>query len=495
VASHSHSGLFVFGSPQFRIRQGLLRRSIFGRAPKQRQLEGSAAVRTDQNCLNNQATALDRTLRLMRDEISSAATDRDLLDALTGSEIALVADAANLKSHACQTAFVAAALLMARSGHTVYLVAPDVRLTGEQPPLSKDSLVSALIDVGRDLVPGIEFRTGPPTHAIDAAVLFGGSEWKGGADVVFHVGSTAWRGWISTAHEVDQWPSDGWPIGALAAADLVASEAFKIAMRKLRRFATHPGIFDELFAESPRAVFVLAPDGTPTRCELGAFDIISGGAIAQAALFTFARVQGATARVRVIEPDINEISNLNRNMLLRRSRLEVSKARDIAEQRLGSISVIPIETRYGDSSEEELGGLMPIVLVGVDHIPTRWMVQRMHPAWLAVGATSHFLAMCSFHTPSLPCAGCLHPHDDASDDPIPTVAFVSYAAGLMVASRYLYHLGTGQLPSEEQQLLFRPLRPERPWRSRVAPRTDCPVNCLFSKPIDVLGKNPQSPVS
>src|SRR5208337_4891878 len=430
----------------------------------------------------------------MRDEMSSKVADRDLLDALTGSEIALVADAATLQSHSCQTAFVTAALLTARSGHTVYLVAPDVPLVGKQPPLSKDSLMSALIDVGRDLIPGIEFRTGPPTHAIDAAVLFGGSEWKGSADVVFRAGSTAWRGWISPAHEVNQWPSDGWPVGALAAADLVASEAFKIAMRKLRRFATHPGIFDELFAESPRAVFRLAPEGTPARCELGAFDIISGGAIAQAALFTFARIQGATARVRVIEPDISEISNLNRNMFLRRSRLGVAKARDIAEQGMESISVMPIETRYEGSSETKLGALMPSVLVGVDHIPTRWVVQRMQPAWLGVGATSHYLAMCSFHTRNLPCAGCLHPHDDASKDPIPTVAFVSYAAGLMVASRYLYHLGTGQLPSEEQQLIFRPLRPERPWRSRVAARTDCPVNCRSSKSIEIVGNNPQTPV-
>ena len=136
-------------------------------------------MRTDQNCLNDPATALDRTFRLMRDELSDKVQDRDLLDSLTGTEIALAADAANLKSHACQTAFVTAALLLARSGHTVYLLAPDVPLLGKQPPLSKDSLLSALIDVGRDLIPGLEFRMGPPTHAIDAAVLFGGSEWRG----------------------------------------------------------------------------------------------------------------------------------------------------------------------------------------------------------------------------------------------------------------------------------------------------------------------------
>jgi hypothetical protein len=79
---------------------------------------------------------------------------------------------------------------------------------------------------------------------------------------------------------------------ALAAANLVASEAFKIAMRKLRRFAIHPEIFDKLFAPAPRAYFELAREGTPTTCDLGAFDIVSGGAIAQAALFTLREFRG-----------------------------------------------------------------------------------------------------------------------------------------------------------------------------------------------------------
>src|SRR6266481_8758813 len=76
-------------------------------------------------------------------------------------------------------------------------------------------------------------------------------------------------------------------------------------------------------------------------------------------------------------------------------------------------------------------------------------------------ATSHFLAMCSFHTPDIPCAGCLHPCDDSNSDPLPTSAFISFAAGLMMASCYLSHLGVGCLSLMDQQRIFYPLRPER----------------------------------
>lgn len=438
-------------------------------------------MRADQGDLT--IAALDRTLRLMRDELGSAPTNQDLLDGLMGTEVAIVADEVNLKSHACQTAFITAALLMARSGHSVYLVAPDVPLSGPQPPLDQGTLLTALTGVGRDLVPGVEFRTGPPAHLVDAAVLLGNSEWNGSAGFVLRAGGTAWCGWTLPGDQevVSEWPVDGWPIGGLAAATLVASEAFKIAMRKLSGFALRPEIFAALFALTSKGWFELGSEGTPRRARLGAFDIVSGGAIAQAALYTFARIPEAIARIRVIEPDINELSNLNRNMLLRRSQLGSSKAANIARQDLGSISVSPVETRYERSSDHKPGKLMPVVLVGVDHIPTRWAVQHSRPIWLTVGATSHFLAMCSFHTPELPCAGCLHPRDDPSNDPIPSVAFVSYAAGLMMGARHLYRLGTGRLPSDEQQFLFWPLRPEKPWRSVVAPRIDCPVKCSSSK--------------
>ena len=55
------------------------------------------------------ADALDRTLLLMRDEVGTDLADQVLIEALTSTSIVLVADHANIASHAAQTAFVTAA--------------------------------------------------------------------------------------------------------------------------------------------------------------------------------------------------------------------------------------------------------------------------------------------------------------------------------------------------------------------------------------------------
>ena len=66
--------------------------------------------------------SLDRTLLLMRDDLRPEVSDGILVEALTRTEVVLVGDAQNLKFHAAQCAFVTTALLMARSGHRVYLL-------------------------------------------------------------------------------------------------------------------------------------------------------------------------------------------------------------------------------------------------------------------------------------------------------------------------------------------------------------------------------------
>src|SRR5690348_4752153 len=98
--------------------------------------------------------ALDRTLLLMRDEVHDTVTDDELIAAVTGLRVALIADADNIASHSAQTAFVTAAMLMARSGHHVHVVCPPVTLVGPQPPLGRGDLVEELARVGADMLPG-----------------------------------------------------------------------------------------------------------------------------------------------------------------------------------------------------------------------------------------------------------------------------------------------------------------------------------------------------
>jgi hypothetical protein len=195
-----------------------------------------------------------------------------------------------------------------------------------------------------------------------------------------------------------------------------------------------------------------------------------------------ARVSGVDGRARVIEPDTADTGNLNRYMLLRRSRLKEHKARDLAAILAGSgLTIEAVPKRY--EPDRLLLPLAASVLVGVDDIPTRWLVQRAGPDWLGVGATTHWSAMASFHMQGLGCAECLHPTDDPGNAPIPTVAFVSFWAGLLTASYFLRHRAGQTVPISEQQIYLTAPRPEHPSWSAVPKRPGCPSCAVLRAPI------------
>jgi len=180
---------------------------------------------------------LDRTFLLMRDELHEEVSDDTLFTALNSTDVVLTGDAENLSSHVAQCALIAAVLLMARSAHRVYLDVPDVPLAGQQPPLKSGTLVSALVEVGRDLLPGVEFSVGTPQRLVDLGVVFGDSRARFAARAVIAVNASAWSAYLRPPARASAWRERHWPFGGLAAGALVAGEAFKISMRKLRRFA------------------------------------------------------------------------------------------------------------------------------------------------------------------------------------------------------------------------------------------------------------------
>jgi hypothetical protein len=274
----------------------------------------------------------------------------------------------------------------------------------------------------------------------------------------------------------------------MVAAGLAAAEAFKTSMRTLAHAARNPARMETVFAPATNVVFALAPEGTPFIRQLGTFDCISGGAIINAILYALARVPGVEGRARVIEPDTADTSNLNRYMLLQRSHLKENKARDLAAILAGcGLTIDPVPKRYEPAQLPSLLPLAASVLVGVDDIPTRWLVQRAGPDWLGVGATTHWSALASFHADGLGCAECLHPADDPGNAPIPTVAFVSFWAGLLTASFFLRHRAGQTIPASEQQIYLTALRPEQPSRSAVPHRRGCPSCAALCAP--VLGKS------
>ena len=130
----------------------------------------------------------------MRDEIEESVPDETMLAALTGTRIALIADGKNLVSHSAQTALVAAALLVARSGHAVHLFAPDVVMRGAQRPLGAGGIITELMKVGKDMLPGIEFSLATPTDPFDLILAFGDTETTLSAQRSVRLNATDWSG-------------------------------------------------------------------------------------------------------------------------------------------------------------------------------------------------------------------------------------------------------------------------------------------------------------
>jgi hypothetical protein len=419
--------------------------------------------------------ALDRTLLLMRDEISDSLSDNELLGALTETRVTLIADERNLNTRSAQSAYVTTALLLLRSGHRVILAAPNVELLGGQPPLGAGRLIDQLVSVAPQVLPGMTFAF-ERSSGCDVAIILGDAAWSDDAIQKIRLNATSWQARMATIERAEPWSATNWPIGGMGAAVLGATEVFKSAMRRVRFASRDPIVFSQLFEPSANVAIDLAAPGTKEVASLRHIDFISGGAICSCALYVLLRLPNLSGSSRIIEDDIVSLSNLNRGMLFLLSNLELPKAEVLADYGLETFPILPVVSRFEPEPYAKLGHISDAVLVGVDDIKARWHVQKAWPKWLAIGATTHFNSMASFHTEATPCAGCLHPKDDPTELPIPTAAFVSFWAGLWLASFYLRHLA-GDDCIGEQQLYFSPPRPEYVWRGPVQRRTDCPVEC------------------
>lgn len=370
-------------------------------------------------------------------------------------------------------------MLMARSGHQVFLTAPDVTIIAPQPPLQSGTIIEELTRVGKDILPGVEFMVGKPDDEVDLVIALGDSRFDVRGHRRIRLNADPWAGYLMRENELRPWQSTLWPFGALASAGLGAGEAFKIAMHKLLPHALNAENTADRFAFVDEAEFEIAPPGTPFCRDLGEMDFVSGGAITHSILYCLARIPGATAQGRIIEPDIADLSNLNRYMLLLRSKAEskAPKASDLVQILESGFHLQSLPHRY---EADLLGSIAPLaqtVVVGVDHIPTRWAVQQAKPEWLIIGATTHWSAMVSFHSEGLACARCLHDKDDLDNGPIvATAACVSFWAGLLAAA-YLARHAAGHPFSinEQQQVYLSPFRPDCVFFSGVAFRKDCPI--------------------
>jgi hypothetical protein len=431
--------------------------------------------------------ALARTVLLITNDVfnkvrgEDPGLERDILAGLRATTIRIVADDLNLSSHSGQSCVVALAGLIAMMGIRVTLDLSNVRLLHAQPPLRGTHIVDALEEYASDMVPGTVM--GGPHSPDDLVIVIGSSPFDG--DNHFTLTGTDWSFELSCQPRGIPWTSEI-AIGALAGAAAAAAEAFRAALGVISATSGIP-----LPAQSRNHVdfnrVVLVDLGHPLLqtdvIDVGIVDVVSAGAITSATLYCLRRLVGIRGRLRVTDQDLFELSNMNRYMLSRRSDLERNKAELLGGYATQNMKIVAVPEQFSDEWVQKNGPLAPTVLVGVDHIPSRWAVQRAQPVWCCVGATSHLWpVLVSTHRDGEPCVGCAHPTDSEGDGEIPTISFVSFWAGILQV-RALLLRSIGATP-ESPQVLAAPAGlygDHGVSMLGLPPNEHCPIECRASK--------------
>jgi hypothetical protein len=430
----------------------------------------------------NAPEELNRTILLCRDNVAGSLSDEEIGRCFQSLQVLCVSDRNNLSSNSGQTALITLVALLSRMGMQVGLALPDVAMLSPQPPLSGSSVRKALIASSETLVTGATVRCDSDFNP-DLIFVLGDTKITCSRAPIWRLSGSRWSGELSAkaAAKPRHWTAE-WPVGSMVSAALAANEAFKFVMRQLPLRNQADQVF---FEPSPFCRWNF--DSVPVPEEgvhFGEVDIISAGAITQAALYALMRLPKVRMWGRIFDDDLTGASNLNRNMLTLATDIGSKKVLGVAQRCSPKLRLQVVPNRFvGKVSEGRK--LAPRVLVGVDDIPSRWEVQRSATGWLAVSGTSHFSVSSSTHSPGEPCCGCLHPVDDpAGPNPIPTVSFVSFWAGLTMAVRLLREALAAPYPRNQQHLWLTPLRMDQPhaamW-SPVALRKDCPVPCTTSR--------------
>jgi hypothetical protein len=194
---------------------------------------------------------------------------------------------------------------------------------------------------------------------------------------------------------------------------------------------------------------------------------------------------GAELRGRVIERKELDPPDLNRYLLALACHLGWAKVEILADASHGGVEIMGVEALYEDGTRTKLAPLAPSVLVGVDHVPSRWLVQSEEPETLVVAATEGFDALVSLHRAGMSCAGCMHPTRPPDEDnrTVPAISFVSFFAGFFQAL-VLATVASGCQP-RKQVIHVMPFAWDRTVMrvSGLGGNPACPVGCAASRAI------------
>jgi hypothetical protein len=428
--------------------------------------------------LNEIDKALARTALLIGMDIFPGADHHLIICGLRATTARIISDRANIASPAGQTALVSLYAQLAMLGLQIDLEIPAATLAAAQPPLRGSDLLAGLLDYSADLLPGGSAHPSPVPD-----ITFALGDTPAPPDAI-RVSGTGWTAAVGTLAPSRRWRG-GWPAGAMAGAAAAAAEGLRAAVPRIAEHAGRPVPADPRWRTiAARQVAIdLGRYRTDEPIRLGAVDVISGGAITNAALYALLRIPAITAALRIIEPDLLDLPNLNRYALARRSVIGSPKTRALVAFQTPAIVITGHEQGFDDMTAAHFAPIAPRLLAGVDRIPSRWDAQRAAgTGWVCAGSTSHDFVLVSAHPPGSACAGCVHPRDENIPGDIPTISFVSFWAGLiqaleLVASATEHAAAWATSTSIWPFGLDNP-RGIHPFRQDPAPR--CPVGCCAS---------------
>jgi hypothetical protein len=423
--------------------------------------------------------ALARTaLFIELDVFGLGADHHGIIDGLRGTTARIIADRANLDSTAGQTALVTLYAQLAMMGLQIDLDVSAAGLHAGQPPLRGSDLPAALLGYSADLLPG---GSACPSPTPDVTFVLGDTPGPPGA---VRVSGTGWAAAVSTFRPGLRWRGTS-PAGAMAAACAAATEGFRAAVPNIAERLGRPAPSDLRWRTQPdrQVTLDLSRYQATGPITIGDVDIISGGAITNAAVYALLRIPALSAALRVIEPERLALSNLNRYALALRSMIGWPKTTALISFQTPGISITGFAQTFGTTTAPILAPIAPRLLVGVDHIPSRWAAHRAAPfSWACVGASSHDFVVVSAHPVGSACAGCVHTHDEEVTGEIPTISFVSFWAGLIQALELITEAAGRSLARTRTTYVWSFGLENARGLQRFAqvPSVRCPVGCLSS---------------
>jgi len=403
---------------------------------------------------------LQRTTLLVRDHLQGDWVDDAVAKAFADSTVGVIVNAAMLEHRGFVVALECLRVLLAGMcvGMRLEIRGQDRRIV-LQPPFSRSHWLDALAEYRTDAC--APMGIGSLDSGCIICIGLGVSDDR----LDFELGANECSFWLTSFRRPAAWHRSNIWSGA-GSAVLAAAEVYKRILVEFSRDLRSDLDF------APVRDFRVAAGNSSTANLPATADVISAGAITNAVIFLLVRV-GHQIAISVWDDDTLKVDNLNRYPLFDVQHLDMLKVDALASLELPLISIAPQPRRF-DASEPTSAST---VLVGADRIAPRWEVARRRPPVSVIGATDHYLTLDSIHLAGGGgCPACLHQHGDDVDALVPTVSFVSFAAGLETAM-----LLSGSAHKSSRYSITRTwLRPDAPM-SRLAGvipyNSHCPMRC------------------